>query len=159
MSFLIARSIQLISCCCCYTVKIWLSFGKNNKQNDKSTIGLKVQISILSNLTNNKKANRSQCGTQLQNRYAYKSRTQILRIMTTQCRAVRRSQNPWGYVIMWWAQSALLVDIGLTDLPKTCEHMPPSPSGPYGILGNTQEVLVKFIILLNTNPFIYYLDV
>ena len=31
-------------------------------------------------------------------------------------RAVGRSENPARPVVMWWAQSALQVEIGLTDL-------------------------------------------
>jgi hypothetical protein len=33
-------------------------------------------------------------------------------------RAVGSSENSAVQVVIWWAQSALLVEIGLTDLPK-----------------------------------------
>jgi hypothetical protein len=47
--------------------------------------------------------------------------------------AVARSENPEGHVVLWWAQSASLVEIGFTVLPKTGagEHVPPClPPGP-----------------------------
>ena len=36
-----------------------------------------------------------------------------------------------GVAIMWWTQSATLVEIGLRDLPKSWGIEPPSPA-PYG---------------------------
>ena len=44
-------------------------------------------------------------------------------------RAVARFENPGGLVVLWWAQSALLVKIGLTVWPKTggAEVPPPAP--------------------------------
>ena len=46
-----------------------------------------------------------------------------------QRRAVARYEN-----IIWWAQSALLVEIELTDLPKSGGAMPrPAPPGTTGL--------------------------
>ena len=47
-------------------------------------------------------------------------------------RAVGRSENPGGKLIMWLAKSAHLVGIGVTGLPKSGEHdpQPPGSDGP-----------------------------
>ena len=44
-------------------------------------------------------------------------------------RAVARSENPGGPVVLWWALSAPLVEIGLTFWPKTGGEAkaPPAP--------------------------------
>ena len=47
-------------------------------------------------------------------------------------RAVGRSENPGGKVIMWLAKSAPLVGIGVTGLPKSGGHDPPGPHGSDG---------------------------
>ena len=51
----------------------------------------------------------------------------------TQNRAVGGSENPrggrGGAVVIWWVYSALLVGIGLTDLPKSGDAMFSVPTG------------------------------
>ena len=46
-----------------------------------------------------------------------------------------------GAVLMWWAQSAPLVETGLTDLPKSGVIAPPPPPAPHD--SNSPEVTEK----------------
>ena len=45
-------------------------------------------------------------------------------------RAVARSENPWGLVVLGGENVPPLVEIGLTDLPKTVGGEPEPPSPP-----------------------------
>ena len=41
------------------------------------------------------------------------------------CRAVARSENPGGHIVLGGDNVPPLVEIGLTDLTKSGEHVPP----------------------------------
>ena len=46
-------------------------------------------------------------------------------------RAIGRSENPEGPVVMWWVTSVPLVEKGLVDLPKYGGYnAPPRPPAP-----------------------------
>ena len=50
-------------------------------------------------------------------------------------RAVGRSENPWGPVLFGGHNLSPLVEIGLTDLPKSGGAMvPPTPPGTTGLV-------------------------
>ena len=51
----------------------------------------------------------------------------MLLLILLVCRAVERSENPGGHVMLGGDNVPTMVEIGLTDLPKSGGHMPPWP--------------------------------
>ena len=58
--------------------------------------------------------------------------------MSWSSRAVGRTENPGGLVVLWWIQSVPLVEIGLTDLTKSGGAMAPPRDDTLG--SNSQRL-------------------
>ena len=73
----------------------------------------------------------------------------LLENKSTYFRPVARSENPGGLVVLWWAYSAPLVEIGLTEMSKTGgAEAPPAPTGDSPVFNFNIANVEKFMRMI-----------